>query len=204
MQSETLGAFDRAQRNEAKRRAIIVTAAQAFHEHGYADTSLDEVARRLNVTKKTLYYYIENKNKILVELFHLWLDTQEASVNHAEALDDTALAKLAAYTRHYIHSVLALSAPIDRVANEISALSPDDKRQIDRRRNRNDNRLRGILAQGMQSGEIRACNEKIAHYVMHGAIDWFFKYYKPRGALSADQVIDEILDVLFLGLQANR
>ena len=36
-------------------------------ERGYYKTSLDDIARMQNVTKPTLYYYIKNKEDILVK-----------------------------------------------------------------------------------------------------------------------------------------
>ena len=40
--------------------AVLRTAAQLFNERGFHATSLDDIAERLNVSKPTLYYYIEN------------------------------------------------------------------------------------------------------------------------------------------------
>ncbi|MBW7836536.1 MAG: TetR/AcrR family transcriptional regulator [Sphingomonadales bacterium] len=202
MTTQSVEAFNRDRQFEAKRKAVIVAAARAFHEFGYVETTLDEVARRLGVTKKTLYYYIKSKNEILLELFHLWLDTQEASVVHAEQLKGSALEKIAAYTHHYIQSVLQLSAPIDRVANELTGLSEKDRKIINKRRSSNDNRLRKILQDGIAEGSVAAdLNVKITHYTLHGAIDWFFKYYKANGELTAEQVVDEILRTLFNGMK---
>lgn len=194
--------FDRKRQRSLKRDAIITASAQAFHEKGYIETSLDEIAKRLGVTKKTLYYYIDDKNDILREIFYLWLDTQELAVQYAENIEGTASDKIAAYSRRYIASVLSLDAPIDRVANEISALNDEDRRMIDGRRSENDNRLRNIIQEGVDKGEIRSdLDVKITHYTLHGAIDWFFKYFRSSGPLSADQVIDEILKVIFHGIK---
>ena len=57
---------DRAQQHAMKKQAILRTAALAFREAGYHDTSLDDIARRLNVTKPTLYYYVRSKEDILL------------------------------------------------------------------------------------------------------------------------------------------
>lgn len=205
MEAGAMEAFNRGRQFDAKRRAVIVAAAQAFHVHGYVEASLDEVARRLSVTKKTLYYYVKSKNEILVELFHMWLDTQEASVAHAEQVDGNAIDKLSAYARHYVRSVLDLAAPIDRVASEISALSDDDRETIERRRNSNDNRLRKIMEGGINDGSLRPdMNIKVAHYTLHGAIDWFFKYYRPNGELTAERIVDEFMKILAEGMKPQK
>ena len=50
-----------------KRTALLREAARAFSARGYHDTSLDDVAKTLGVTKPALYYYVTNKQEILFE-----------------------------------------------------------------------------------------------------------------------------------------
>jgi len=61
-----------------KREAVILAAARAFRERGYHNTSLDDVAAALNVTKPTIYYYVANKEEILFECFRAGLDEIKA------------------------------------------------------------------------------------------------------------------------------
>ena len=58
---------------ERKRDAVIMTAARAFRERGYHNTSLDDIASELNVTKPTVYHYVENKEQLLFECFRAGL-----------------------------------------------------------------------------------------------------------------------------------
>ena len=57
----------RAKLREAKRHAVLQAAAQLFNERGFHATSLDDIATRLKVTKPTLYYYVKNKDEILLQ-----------------------------------------------------------------------------------------------------------------------------------------
>lgn len=50
------------------------TAAQAFYEIGFHNTSPDSIARRLNVTKPTIYCYVRNKEEILFECVRIGLE----------------------------------------------------------------------------------------------------------------------------------
>ncbi len=54
-----------------------------FNERGFHATSLDDIAARLQVSKPTLYYYVKNKDEILLECvkkgLHLILEGIEAS-----------------------------------------------------------------------------------------------------------------------------
>src|SRR4051812_12882377 len=56
-----------------KRDAVILAAARAFRERGYHNTSLDDLAASLRVTKPTLYLYVPGKEAILFECFRAGL-----------------------------------------------------------------------------------------------------------------------------------
>ena len=50
-----------------KREAILKEAGRAFSQRGYHNTSLDDVAATLQVSKGTLYNYVRDKQEILFE-----------------------------------------------------------------------------------------------------------------------------------------
>ena len=53
---------------ELKREAVIHAAARAFNEHGYHNTSLDDIAAALEVTKPTIYYYFPDKEELFAQM----------------------------------------------------------------------------------------------------------------------------------------
>jgi AcrR family transcriptional regulator len=67
-------ADQRAVERARKRDAVILAAARAFKQRGYHNTSLDDIAAILHVTKPTIYHYVENKEQILFECFRTGLD----------------------------------------------------------------------------------------------------------------------------------
>ena len=64
-----------------KRDAVILAAARAFRERGYHNTSLDDLAASLKVTKPTLYLYVPNKEAILFECFRAGLAQIQATLD---------------------------------------------------------------------------------------------------------------------------
>ena len=44
---------------------MLEAGARLFNQRGYRQTSLDDIAEALNVSKRTLYYYIDSKEDIL-------------------------------------------------------------------------------------------------------------------------------------------
>ena len=69
---------ERRGREEQARLAAILSAAQSvFTRKGYYETRMDDIARKAELSKGTLYYYFPSKNEIF---FHL-MDQQAAKVH---------------------------------------------------------------------------------------------------------------------------
>ncbi|MFS0599265.1 TetR/AcrR family transcriptional regulator [Peribacillus frigoritolerans] len=60
---------------------IMYVAAKIFASKGYRSTRLDDIARKLNVSKPALYYYIDSKYQILVLIFEKIMDIYITNAN---------------------------------------------------------------------------------------------------------------------------
>ncbi len=47
-----------------KRDAIVVAATELFLEHGFGDVSMDTIAAKAEVSKRTVYSHFENKAQL--------------------------------------------------------------------------------------------------------------------------------------------
>lgn len=55
--------------SEATRTALVDSAVELFTKHGYAHTSLDQVAKRARVTKGALYHHFSGKQALFEAAF---------------------------------------------------------------------------------------------------------------------------------------
>jgi hypothetical protein len=46
---------------QKRRREIALAAGSVFYERGYADTTISDIAKGLEIDRATLYYYFTNK-----------------------------------------------------------------------------------------------------------------------------------------------
>lgn len=192
-------AFDRSKQYEIKKRAIILEAAKAFNENGYGGTPVDEIARRLGVTKKALYYYVKNKNHILYEIFNLWLDVQEQCISLADTDGQNGTEKILIYAKTYVTRALKELVTMDRLAGEIGSLDDEYKITIMKRRHDNDVKLRAFFAEGQKSGDLQKRDPKFEVYVLNGSLDWIFKWFDAAGPLDEKTAAEKITDILFSG-----
>jgi TetR/AcrR family transcriptional regulator, mexJK operon transcriptional repressor len=65
----------------AKGDAIIAAARDAFFEHGYSGTSIEEIARRAGVSKVTVYNRFGDKPTLLAESVRMECETMRAMLH---------------------------------------------------------------------------------------------------------------------------
>jgi len=61
-------------REEAKKR-IVEAGLEVMYEEGYCNTTMEDIARRLDVSKPALYRYFKNKDELVIESAN-YLQTQ--------------------------------------------------------------------------------------------------------------------------------
>src|SRR3954463_1277040 len=89
-----------------KREAVILAAARAFRQRGYHNTSLDDLAASLKVTKPTLYLYVQNKEAMLFECFRAGLDRLLATLDRCERSRGPSRERLFAFIRGYAEAIV--------------------------------------------------------------------------------------------------
>lgn len=57
-----------------KRNAVLMAAAELFLEHGYEPVSMDSIALKADVSKRTVYSYFESKTELFVAILNAHCD----------------------------------------------------------------------------------------------------------------------------------
>lgn len=175
-----------------KRLAVLKAAAHAFIERGYHQTSLDDLAETLNVTKPTLYYYIKNKEEILYECKKIALETMTEAMAAAEQQGHNGLERVLAILRAYAGCILDDFGMCLVLLND-SSLNPEIRvklKELELHLNRQGCKY---IEQGIADGSILARDSKMIRYFIVGAINWIPRWYRESGKLSREQIIEQFL-----------
>ena len=190
---------DRNREREIKRDAVLRAAAQAFNENGFHATSLDDVARRLNVTKPTLYYYVKSKNEILFECVRIALEMLKAAIDEAGAAKGSALDKLTLAMRKYVGIVTTdFGMCLIRIGED--PLPSESRKKLRGLKAGVDRELRRLISQGIAEGSLAPCDPKMAAFTLAGALSWIGRWYRPDGPLTPDEIAAHCLAVLMNGV----
>ncbi|OQP86660.1 hypothetical protein BTR14_09450 [Rhizobium rhizosphaerae] len=115
--SPTDGKGPRAQRKAARPMEILEAAFEEFSAQGYAATRVEDIARRVGVTKGTVYVYFESKEVLFGEMMR-HLSTPLADTRaHIRSLEGPYPQRIEAFVRYVYQRLVA-----DRKTRELLRL----------------------------------------------------------------------------------
>ncbi|MBD9404875.1 TetR/AcrR family transcriptional regulator [Acidovorax sp. ACV02] len=189
----------RERQREAKRNAVLQAAAQLFNERGFHATSLDDIAARLNVTKPTLYYYVKNKDEILLQCVSKGLTMMLEGIDASRAAGGKAIDQLMTCMQVYARIVtMDFGMCLIRVGDE--QLPPESRKELRRLKSAIDQEFRRLVAEGVAEGSLQPCDPKMTAFVIAGALSWIGRWYQPDGEYTPEQVAQQCIATLCDGV----
>lgn len=188
---------------DVKRMAILDAATTLFRDRGYKGTSLNDLARVLNVTKPTIYYYFASKDEILRSIKHHALDDVIHMLVEVRASDRRGIDKLAEAMRRYVHILAGDSGRVvvlihDRVLTKKSQSAIRDKTE------EIDAHLFAIYDQAIAEGDLKPIERHVLHYTLFGALNWTPHWYQPGGKIKPDLLAEQQVAILIDGVRSAR
>ncbi|MCC5986339.1 MAG: TetR family transcriptional regulator [Pararhodobacter sp.] len=190
-------------RHDIRRLSLIQAAGRAFGRKGFHRTTLDEIARELSVTKPMLYRYVRSKQEILYECHRMAVGMAEEALAEAERRGGSALDRIAGFAEGYIdRTTTALGTCV--VLTEYYSMTPEDTERIQQRRRAIDTRLRELLAQAMDDGEIAPCDPKLAVFFFMGAINGVNRWFSDDGERDGNEIARVFADHVVASLSPRK
>ncbi|GAA5235747.1 TetR/AcrR family transcriptional regulator [Verticiella sediminum] len=186
---------------ELQRRTVLEAAARLFMERGFAGTSMSDVARTLQVSRPTLYYYFENKDSILAALVE---EVTITSSENSRALDQDAdpIQALHGAVRRQVEFIIE-NATIYRVLTNSQVFLPPSLRAVnDEAKQAIFKNFEHLIERGVASGRLREVNPALAALTVIGMCNWTASWYREGGGLARPQVAEQIADMATAALAA--
>jgi AcrR family transcriptional regulator len=192
-----------------RRQAIEDVASDLFREHGYAGTSIRDIARALSVQGASLYAHVTSKEDVL------WAIVDRAATRFEQAADKAesdaeahrpgdAAEAIAALVEAHVDVLTADVAEAGVFVTEWRSLGEDRRDDILRRRDAYQARFRRQIEQGMSNGAFALTDPSIATSTILSAINGVAAWYDPDGRLTADRIADDLVDLVLRMLEGSR
>ena len=179
---------------------IYRTAAQIILRKGYDATSINDIANALGMTKAGLYHYINGKKELLFDIMNFGLDEldEEVATPAGEIAEPTE--RLRFIIASHAQLVTRGQGAITILVDEITALTPAQNRIITRRKREYFNRLRELLNTLKAEGKLQDVDTTAATFSLLGMISWLSRWFRQNGALTQEQVAEQITKIALNGL----
>src|SRR5580700_2545194 len=184
---------------DVKREAVIRAAARAFSERGYHNTSIDEIAAALNVTKPTIYYYVANKEQLLLECILTGLERVLAPFRRPRPAGMSAREQLNETIRHYAQAIASEFGGC-MVRAEDLGLAPASLARIKKLKSEIDHAIRQLLEEGTRDGSIETHDLKMSAFALAGALNWIAHWYRENQSMTAAEIAEAFVRIFNLGL----
>lgn len=186
--------INRRARERARKRdgEVLQVAARVFSERGYDGASIKDVAEALGLSKGSLYYYTRTKEDLLFKVLQSVHGENEQILAEVEMVPDLGpLERIALYVRRQVIFNLSNPERMSVYYSDLDRLTGERRETILRRRRAHDDFIVGLIRDGQAAGLIDAdINPRLASNLVFGTIGRHFRWYRPDGDASIEEVAD--------------
>ena len=181
-----------------KKEEVIEAARELFCAYGYRKVSMDEIAKKSEVTKKTIYTYFKDKNDLIKYFAYEEIDKMKNIVDEIERQNIETIEKV----HNIIYSLLEfkkeeklLKAYAEEakylpsgIAEECSKMLTDSIME----------EIEILLKKSIEKGDVRNCDTHLASFLIYKMyVALMFEWNKP---LDKKEITDNIMDILKTGI----
>ncbi|HEY8640741.1 MAG TPA: TetR/AcrR family transcriptional regulator [Solirubrobacterales bacterium] len=188
-------------RRQNRRDMILKEALQLFSERGFRETSLQDIADRLGVTRPAFYYYFSSKEEILWSLIeqlgYQLLDQARPLAARPEPPATRLAALLAEHTRTLLRNAEAFRVYFA----ERDTL--DDTRSESLRKGEHSyaKLVAAVIEEGQRAGQIRTGNPTVLALLALGTANSVLRWYRADGPLEPEELAALVPELALAGLQ---
>ena len=178
-----------------RRDEIIRAAVKVFASKGYNGATLEEVAKKLKITRPSLYNYFNSKSEILREIVNR-VNQPFGEVFEVSESDLSPIEK--------IHEIIKLLVKFNSEGKETAliqfqyakALPKRDRDAVYRSAKNLERIVQSLLKEGVEKGDFAVTDIKMTSFFILGACSWVYRWYHPDGELTPQQIAGKFIDVV--------
>jgi AcrR family transcriptional regulator len=181
---------------------IYEQATRLFAERGFAGTSFQDIADAVGLTRPALYHYVRNKDELLAKLVTEFTEEPAAGIaaeagrrdrSATEKIHSIVSANVRRQGEHAARFQLLIRSEADLPA-DIAANYAAGRRSVLRS-------VASVIGEGVQSGEFREVDPRVAALGVIGMSNWVAWWYQPGAHDDLERVCAELAEMAVNGLR---
>lgn len=192
------------EQHQRRTEQIVTTSAHLIQEKGFHGTTLEQVAGELEVTKAALYYYVKDKEDLLFRIQRHTLEMALASVEAIIQSEQSPADKVRALIDNQMRLITSRPELFTVYFNEKAHLSDEHREAVTNLERQIVQRVTAVLREGMEAFAFQDVDPTVAAFAVLGASSWVYRWYRPGGRLSIDEVSRILQTVILSGLEQGK
>ncbi|MGH3376780.1 MAG: TetR/AcrR family transcriptional regulator [Actinoallomurus sp.] len=182
--------------------SLLRVAVGLFNERGYDGTSMEDLARKLGITKSAIYHHVPSKEELLKLAVNRALDGLFALVDELDRVDGRAVDRLEHLVRGSV-AVLVDRLPFVTLLLRVRGNTKVERQALIRRREF-DRIVAELVTEAASDGDLRAdIDPATAARLLFGMVNSLVEWYRPQGHIGGADLADAVATMAFDGLRAH-
>jgi len=184
----------------SKREQILKIAARMFCDRTYHGTTLKDIAREVGMLKGSLYYYIDSKERLLVDIISQAVNSLNEGLVRVENADLTPEQRLKEIIREHVRFNADFRETGTLFLTERHVLESLEMSEVNRIIDRRNQLVARTLKEAIGKGIYRPVDIRLVSLGIIGLCNSLLFWYRPSGRLSHDQIADAFFEMVQKGL----
>jgi AcrR family transcriptional regulator len=180
--------------------SLLLVAVKLFNERGYDRTSMEDLSKKLGITKSAIYHHVRSKEELLKLAVDRALDGLFEVAAQAETIDGPAIERLEHLVRGSV-AVLAARSEFVTLLLRVRGNTTVERRALTRRREF-DAAVTDLVKQAVDEGDVRPdVDPAVTGRLLFGMVNSLIEWYRPRRGGDGDGLADAVCKIAFDGLR---
>lgn len=193
-------------RQNSRRRLVsselLEHSARLFAAQGYANTSFQDIADAMGISRSALYHYVSNKEELLAALVRDVLERVAQILEEAQAREDLDEDERVAEALRRIVLNNARNTTRFRLLDRNEPDLPEDIAAMHRAaRHRVLELFSGLIEAAVQAGRFRPLPARTVALALLGMANWVAWWYRADHDDDAETVADVLVDIALSGVR---
>lgn len=180
--------------------SLLAVAVKVFNDKGYDGTSMEVLAKRLGITKSSIYHHVSGKSELLELALSRALNALFAVTTEKPAAEGRYIDRLEYLTRRSVE-ILVAELPYVTLLLRVRGNTEVERRALARRREF-DAFVSALVVAAADEGDLREdIDPALVSRLLFGTVNSLIEWYKPRTGGSVDALADAVVALTFDGLR---
>ena len=188
---------------EDRARTVLFKAAELFHQQGYDATSMNDIARAVDLTKAGLYYYTKGKEDLLFKIVDYAMACVEKEIIEPAMEIAAPRARLAFIIENHLRKIFEMGGAITVLTVEVAKLQPAQEKKITARQRAYLDLMVSTIGELKDSKIGGDMDARLAALNVFSCILGATRWYKPKGRFKQDRIVKETIRFIESGLMAK-